>query len=280
MVCDLIGARALPAVLRWFADHRDVLLSDNHSVRITVDASGRMFADDAPTKSEPLDMVSGASITNPSTVCLSHLDQEDNARFTMIFPINWLLLRRPPKYYLYQVHFGSWLLHNNNRVDPSFDAFARGYIGITSRDPLVRLREHMRNVAAGRGYYFHNSWRGLLGCFPSARPTFSLLDFDHTLDGVYEQEERLVAAHSLAPTGLNAIPGGRAGLAMLHLLRKDGRLPSLVDRDAALRDLECGRSPIAAHFRKGHIRNLPAGCAKRTTWVSSSWVNMPTEVAA
>lgn len=102
------------------------------------------------------------------------------------------------------------------------------------------------------------------------------------LQAAYDFEERSVAkSGTLAPGGLNAIPGGMAGIRMMHELRLlNGSSPiSLEKRDAAIEKLLThGATSKATHYRSGHVRKLDGG--QRTTWVRSCWVNMAEAIAA
>ena len=176
-------------------------------------------------------------------------------------------------YTIYNVSFGDCLSSNGKyKLDPSFYPFANGYIGITKRNPVIRWNEHISSVNSGGGFYFHNAWRSLISVEPSVVPTFKIMSRVQTLEEAYELEEKLVERYTLNPMGLNAIPGGLAGLRMMHLLKDS--ITSLEDREVALLDLENGRSAMAPHYRKGHIRNLSSKCRSKTTWVSPCWVGM------
>lgn len=153
--------------------------------------------------------------------------------------------------------------------------FRRGYYGITKRDVLQRFAEHDREVRHGRGHILHKAWRGLADSDISHYPVLQIAGTAKTLDEIYAMEERAVAEVSLTPLGLNAIPGGYAGIRMLHklsLLSRDRVMPDV--RDDALSQLERGK--IATHYRSGHMRHLPGG---RLSWVSPCWVNMPKELS-
>lgn len=102
-------------------------------------------------------------------------------------------------------------------------------------------------------------------------PDFYIAHKTATQDDIYTSEELLVEKLSLTPKGLNVIPGGMAGIRMLHQLRLlRGNQTSPDDRDAALGDLESGARKT--HFRTGHIRKLPTS---KITWVRPCWVNLP-----
>lgn len=161
--------------------------------------------------------------------------------------------------------------------DSAFDQLRSGYIGITKRAPLSRLKEHIIKVDRGRGSIVHKAWRALLDSGMPFSPVFRIFDMrSKTLEQVYEREEALVAQHTLTPKGLNAIPGGMAGIRMMHelrLLSDDTKQVHIEKRDAAielLMDREKQQGVKATHFRSGHVRKLASG---KNTWVRACWVN-------
>lgn len=145
-----------------------------------------------------------------------------------------------------------------------------GYYGITGRHPLTRFREHYSDALAGRGHLLHKTWSALLRNELGVHPVFQIAGRANSLSEIYRQEERAVEG-SLAPKGLNVIPGGEAGIKMLHELRLLGadRNITPMQRDAALVELE--RGSLATHYRSGHIRRLSPN---KFTWVKPCWVNL------
>lgn len=89
-----------------------------------------------------------------------------------------------------------------------------GYIGITKRPWFVRFAEHEAAARAGSRFLFHEALRR----HPTAKRNHRVFLAGVTLDQALEMEEKLVAACSLYPIGLNMIPGGRAGLKYLSSL--------------------------------------------------------------
>ena len=173
---------------------------------------------------------------------------------------------------------------DTDEEDESFQQLRNGYIGITKRSPVVRFKEHLTKAQKGTGSILHNAWSGLMRIQIPFHPVFRVFDMrPKTLEEVYAREELLVARHSLAPKGLNAIPGGMAGIKMMHELRllNSANPVSIEQRDRVLAEYmarsTAGHSK-AAHFRSGHVRRLSD---ERTTWVRSCWVNLdPEEEAA
>lgn len=182
-----------------------------------------------------------------------------------------LLAEKPRKYFIYRISFkdckGS-VIDNSNPL-------RAGYLGITKRNPFTRFKEHQSAARNGEGHLLHKTWRGLIRAGANGTVAFDIMDHYKTIDEAYGAEERLVDDMTLAPKGLNAIPGGMKGIRMMHQLRllNGTHQVSVADRDAALVRLENqhhDRNSPCAHYRTGHFRNLPSG---KMTWVSPCWVN-------
>lgn len=157
---------------------------------------------------------------------------------------------------------------------PVFDASARrvfqmGYLGVTKRPPFTRFNEHYRDAMQGKGHLLHKTWHAISKSGARYLPNFYIAKMARSQDAIYALEEEFVENMTLAPNGLNAIPGGYAGIRFLHKLALLGRgVTDIASRDAAMIALE--RSKVATHYRSGHVRRLPTG---KTTWVSPCWVN-------
>lgn len=187
-------------------------------------------------------------------------------------PTSFLRSSHRPKYWLYNIRF--FIDFNVFPVDDqSIMPFRRGYYGVTKRDVFQRFKEHQRDAENGTGHLLHKAWRGLVNEGFQFYPVIQIASFANTLDEIYDAEEHAVETMSLAPKGLNVIPGGHAGIRKLHELRfldRTGQVkPS--DRDKALTELEkSAGGKKAAHYRSGHFRTL-FDCRK--VWVSPCWVN-------
>lgn len=110
------------------------------------------------------------------------------------------------------------------------------YVGITGRNWLVRLSEHIGEMHRGSRKRFHTAWRESLGLtgvyFISA-----LRDINMTYEDAMNWEEDNVDKIAYGPNGLNMIPGGFKGLQYLHTLRIIDRMDiSLEERDVAIAD--------------------------------------------
>ena len=108
------------------------------------------------------------------------------------------------------------------------------YIGVTSRNWLVRMEEHFAEMRGGSNKRFHAAWRQYAG---DANVTLSseLIVLNHSFQGVMDWEEGEVAKMMATGKSLNMIPGGFAGLRFLHEHRITDRTQlSLAERDKAI----------------------------------------------
>jgi len=120
-------------------------------------------------------------------------------------------------------------LHTLTTDDDEFS-----YAGITKRNWLLRLDEHLQEMRAGSRKVFHQSWRDSLTVDKMTYGS-ELLRLNFSKDDAMGWEEYFVDAHTLAPKGLNMIPGGFKGLQLLHQLRITDRIDiSLEERDRAI----------------------------------------------
>ncbi len=160
-------------------------------------------------------------------------------------------------------------------TEESVKPLHHGYIGITKRDIMTRLREHGYKAETNTGSLLHSVWHQLVGQGIAMHPVIQISGTADSLGKVYEMEEEAVAKYTLAPMGLNAIPGGMAGIRMMHELRLlTSTRVGVKERDEAIERLQRGgfeHGSPCAHYRKGHYRKLPS---ERLTWVSPCWVNL------
>lgn len=108
------------------------------------------------------------------------------------------------------------------------------YVGITSRNWLLRLSEHLTEMHRGSRKNFHAMWRDSLGLgdvmFSSALRQVNL-----SYEQAMNWEEEAVKRIAYGPCGLNMIPGGFAGLRYLHKLGIIARTNiSLEEREQAI----------------------------------------------
>jgi hypothetical protein len=184
---------------------------------------------------------------------------------------------RLENYILYHVRFNLDAAHGLEAG--SRDPLLRGYFGITRRSPYVRLREHLEKAINNNGSLLHSAWHALREHHSGAHPVFQITGSATTLKEIYEFEEKVVAEHTLAPKGLNAIAGGEAGIRQLYklgVLAPRSKLPSYEERDAALAEIERTGGTPKAHYRRAHIRRLDE---TRTTFVNGCWVAVKPVVA-
>jgi len=160
-------------------------------------------------------------------------------------------------------------------TEDSVKPLQHGYVGITKRDILTRMREHGYKAETNTGSLLHSVWHQLVKQGIAMHPVIQISGTADSLGKVYELEEEAVAKYTLAPMGLNAIPGGMAGIRMMHELRLlTSTRVGVKERDEAIERLQRGgfeHGSPCAHYRKGHYRKLPS---ERLTWVSPCWVNL------
>jgi hypothetical protein len=178
------------------------------------------------------------------------------------------------QYALYHIRFK--INEDNQRfTEKTSEPLRRGYIGITKRGFMTRFMEHKKKAVANTGFLFHSVWNSLLQEKIPMYPVVQVCGSAETLKEIYTLEESAVERFTLTPLGLNAIPGGMAGIRLMHKLRLLNSLKVGIDeRDAAIEKLQRGNfahgSPCA-HYRKGHVRKLTND---KLTYVSPCWVNL------
>ena len=178
------------------------------------------------------------------------------------------------KYVVYHIRF-SVAKEETRLTEKDCEPLFRGYIGITKRGYLTRFAEHEEKARTNTGYLLHSVWHSLLKEGIEMNPVIQIGATADSLKDIYKLEEEAVEQMSLTPRGLNAIPGGMAGIRMMHELRLLNSTKVGVDeRDAALIALQqrahAHGSPCA-HYRRGHMRKLESG---RLTYVKPCWVNL------
>jgi hypothetical protein len=116
------------------------------------------------------------------------------------------------------------------------------YAGITSRNWLVRLNEHVREMANGSERLFYRAWRDHFGS-SGVLFTSYLDDINQTYESAMNWEEAKVDEITSDQYGLNMIPGGFKGLRLLHESRiTAGVNISLDERDHAVAEY-CRQHP-------------------------------------
>jgi hypothetical protein len=108
------------------------------------------------------------------------------------------------------------------------------YVGITGRNWLLRLREHIGEIRRGSRKKFHKAWRESLG-LTNVLFTSHLWEVNLSFEDAMNWEEKTVEKVANGPNGLNMIPGGFKGLRMLHKLRITDRINvNLEEREKAI----------------------------------------------
>jgi len=89
------------------------------------------------------------------------------------------------------------------------------YIGVTSRNWLERMEEHLQEIRSGSNKRFHVAWRRYTG---NSRVILGseLVVLNHSFEGIMAWEEEQVDATMAKGSSLNMIPGGFKGLRFLH----------------------------------------------------------------
>lgn len=184
-------------------------------------------------------------------------------------------------YFAYQIRFQNRSIKTTKLDAKTITRLNHGYFGITSRNVVTRFLEHLRLAKNNSGSMLHSVWHSMME-YPEVVPTVSIHRMAFTLDEIYDIEEKAVREWSLAPMGLNAIPGGWEGIKMLHTLgltnKRKIKLITPEDRDEALAKLERLNHPHGSpccHYRRGHLRKLSE---TRHTWVTGHFVNADKEI--
>lgn len=91
------------------------------------------------------------------------------------------------------------------------------YFGITGRNWLQRLDEHLYEMRSGSNKRFHRAWRDNLGATEVLYVSV-LMDVNQSFETAMNWEEKIVDHFETAtkPHGLNMIPGGFKGFRLLH----------------------------------------------------------------
>lgn len=124
------------------------------------------------------------------------------------------------------------------------------YVGVTSRNWLERMEEHMREMHSGSRKQFHAAWRAYAG---DSRVILGseLIVLNHKYVGIMGWEEMLVDQHMASGVSLNMIPGGFKGHRFLHEHRITSRERiTLAERELAI------AAYVRTHSPKVKVPNL------------------------
>lgn len=131
------------------------------------------------------------------------------------------------------------------------------YFGITGRNWLLRLSEHLGEIRRGSNKKFHQTWREFIG-IKNVLYTSTLVFVNLSYEKVMEWEEWAVDEYGTTSSqyGLNMIPGGFKGQRELYKLGITKRVNiSLKERDRA----------IAEYARRFPRKGIPA------PWMTEYW---------
>jgi hypothetical protein len=162
----------------------------------------------------------------------------DGTRWTFRMPLQYLLkgwgdANDGYQCYVHTIKYGSTDALNTTGSN-SNKVIEKHYSGITGRNWLKRLEEHLSKVRSGSGNLFHRAWResgeGETMIYVSAMMTVNA-----SFEAAMAWEEMYVDRWSLAPKGFNMIPGGFKGLKFLHKHRITDRVNiTLEERERAI----------------------------------------------
>ena len=110
------------------------------------------------------------------------------------------------------------------------------YAGVTSRNWLERMEQHLQEIRSGSNKRFHAAWRTYAGDCQVVLGS-ELVVLNHSYEGIMAWEEEQVDIQMAAGRSLNMIPGGFKGLRFLHEHRLSTSLNiSLKERENAIRE--------------------------------------------
>jgi hypothetical protein len=143
------------------------------------------------------------------------------------------------------------ICHNSPRLDSmekflnrqSTDKDDYYYVGITGRNWLQRLSEHMREVRNGGRRRFYRAWKASLD-IEDVLIVSALMDINLSYNDAMNWEEVNVDRVAAGPNGLNMISGGFKGQRELHKLGLiSKKRVSLEERERAIDEL-ARQSPL------------------------------------
>ncbi|MET0087135.1 MAG: hypothetical protein ABW082_11685 [Sedimenticola sp.] len=166
-------------------------------------------------------------------------------------PIQYLMKGFPIRPHGYMGYYHSFTLHHSEhflkqwrKEHPTLEGIPPqpryDYVGITSRNWLVRMKEHIYGIESGENKTFYNAWRQFA---KDDRVDFysELMVMNQTYEDIMDWEESRVDVEMAAGRALNMIPGGFRGIRELHKLGLLGNEnPTLKKRDNAIAAAERG----------------------------------------
>ena len=167
----------------------------------------------------------GSEFPDPSPSRLHiGLNLNNDLSWKVIVPLQFLLKGWGDANQGYQGYIHS-IIHNVPRDETFEQLYERQmkdedsyyYVGITGRNWLKRLSEHVGEIHRGSRKSFHRAWRESMG-MKNVQIISSLMAINMTYDEAMNWEEKKVDQISSDQYGLNMIPGGFKGLRYLHKL--------------------------------------------------------------
>jgi hypothetical protein len=225
----------------------DSLIRHNQKTSSTKKGSSRLckspidFAQIVDFKIGQLQTTSRPSLDLPYAVFHLLMQYENGINWKVMIPIQFLLkgwgdANKEHQGYIHVISqnmnkiksLNDWKAHREHDSDEFY------YVGITSRNWLLRLSEHIAEMNRGSRRQFYRAWRESLGLENVAFLSV-LQEVNLSYEEVMNWEERKVDRIANDAQGLNMIPGGFKGLRQLHKLRIISETNiSPEDRDAAL----------------------------------------------
>ncbi len=171
------------------------------------------------------------------------LNLNNDLSWKIIVPLQFLLKRWGDANQGHQGYIHT-IIHNvpkNETFDKLYERQMKDedsyyYVGITGRNWLKRLSEHVSEIHHGSRKSFHRAWRESMG-MKNIQIVSSLMAINMTYDDAMNWEEKEVDRISSDQYGLNMISGGYKGLKYLHKLgiTSKARL-SLNERERAIEE--------------------------------------------
>lgn len=184
----------------------------------------------------------------------NYLGYENGMAHKTIVPLQFLLKGWGDASNGYQCYVHT-ISNNIECVMTDFDNYY--YVGITGRNWLQRLDEHIREMRQGNRRLFYRAWRERYG-MTDVLFTSYLRNVNLSYEDAMNWEEKAVDKMASDKYGLNMIPGGFKGLQYLHKLRITKNTDiTLEERDRA----------IAEYARQNPRKGLP------NPFISELWKN-------
>lgn len=193
-----------------------------------------------------------------------NIKYENGMAHKITVPLQFLLKKWGDARNGYQCYVHT-ISHNMNNIKSFPELFIRNmsdsnnyyYVGITGRNWLLRLDEHIREMRQGNRRLFYRAWRERYGMSDVLYSSF-LRNINLTYEEAMNWEEKNVDKIASDQYGLNMIPGGFKGLKYLHKLRITDREDiTLEERDKA----------VAEYARRNPRKGLP------NPFISELWKN-------